>query len=171
MGDKNFTFNFNAPVGQNIANVEHMDVHLDKDGQIQVMNAEQVSTAFTPKDKRGPKFQVLFADENGDENSERTHIEKERLLSYLRDNDLLSQRLSSSKHDELTQTVICFCKKWVELKYVSTSFSPTALTRFLTDTCGIEKKVDQVSVANVLKPLLASGRYDKHIYDQVCEYF
>ena len=44
MSDKNFTFNFNGPVGQNIANVEHMEVHMDKDGQIQVMNAEQVGT-------------------------------------------------------------------------------------------------------------------------------
>lgn len=44
MSEKNFTFNFNAPVGQNIANVEHMDVHLDKDGQVQVMNAEKVET-------------------------------------------------------------------------------------------------------------------------------
>jgi len=38
-----FTFNFNAPVGQNIAKVNTMIVHMDKDGQIQVMNAEQVS--------------------------------------------------------------------------------------------------------------------------------
>lgn len=43
MSEKNFTFNFNAPVGQNIANVERMDVHMDKDGNIQVMNAEQLS--------------------------------------------------------------------------------------------------------------------------------
>lgn len=45
MSDKHFTFNFNAPVGQNIANVEHMDVHMDKDGQLQVLNAEQLATA------------------------------------------------------------------------------------------------------------------------------
>jgi hypothetical protein len=45
MSDKHFTFNFNAPVGQNIANVEHMDVHMDKDGQVQVLNAEQLTTA------------------------------------------------------------------------------------------------------------------------------
>ena len=45
MSDKHFTFNFNAPVGQNIANVERMDVHMDKDGQLQVLNAEQLATA------------------------------------------------------------------------------------------------------------------------------
>jgi len=43
MSEKKFEFHFHAPVGQNIANVEHMDVHLDKDGQIQVLNAEKVT--------------------------------------------------------------------------------------------------------------------------------
>lgn len=49
MSEKNFTFNFHAPVGQNIANVEHMDVHMDKDGNIQVMNAEQLSAQSEPE--------------------------------------------------------------------------------------------------------------------------
>ncbi len=44
MSDKHFTFNFNAPVGQNIANVEKMEVHMDKDGNNQVMNAESIGT-------------------------------------------------------------------------------------------------------------------------------
>ena len=43
MSEKNFTFNFNAPVGQSIANVERMEVYMDKDGNLQVMNAEQLS--------------------------------------------------------------------------------------------------------------------------------
>ena len=43
MSEKNFTFNFHGNVGQNIANVEEMEVHMDKDGQIQVMNAEQIA--------------------------------------------------------------------------------------------------------------------------------
>lgn len=47
-----FNFNFHAPVGQNIANVEHMDVHMDKDGNIQVMNAQQIQTeGITQKDE------------------------------------------------------------------------------------------------------------------------
>ena len=45
MSENKFEFHFHAPVGQNIANVEHMDVHIDKDGQIQVMNAEQFTTS------------------------------------------------------------------------------------------------------------------------------
>ena len=38
-----FEIHFHDKVGQNINNVEHMDVHLDKDGNIQVMNAENLS--------------------------------------------------------------------------------------------------------------------------------
>lgn len=39
-----FEIHFHAPVGQNINNVEHMDVHVDKDGNIQVLNAENIAT-------------------------------------------------------------------------------------------------------------------------------
>lgn len=39
-----FTFNFNGSVGQNIAKVDKMIVNMDKDGQIQVMNAESIET-------------------------------------------------------------------------------------------------------------------------------
>ena len=42
-----FEIHFHAPVGQNINNVEHMDVHVDKDGTVQVMNAEQISSDST----------------------------------------------------------------------------------------------------------------------------
>ena len=49
MSENKFEFHFHAPVGQNIANVEHMDVHLDKDGQKQVMNVEQVSVSKRQK--------------------------------------------------------------------------------------------------------------------------
>lgn len=34
----NFTFNFNAPVGQNIAHVDHLEAHFDKDMQMQVVD-------------------------------------------------------------------------------------------------------------------------------------
>ncbi len=37
-----FTFNFNAPVGQNIAKVDKMIVNMDKEGKIQVMNADSI---------------------------------------------------------------------------------------------------------------------------------
>lgn len=38
-----FVFNFHGNVGQNIANVERMDVHFDKDMQMQVQNVENMN--------------------------------------------------------------------------------------------------------------------------------
>ncbi len=43
MSENKFEFHFHAPVGQNIANVEHMDVHLGKDGNVQIANIEQAA--------------------------------------------------------------------------------------------------------------------------------
>ena len=42
MSEAKFEIHFHAPVGQNINNVEHMDVRVDKDGQVQVLNAENI---------------------------------------------------------------------------------------------------------------------------------
>ena len=42
MSEDKFEFHFHAPVGQNIAKVEKMEVHMNKDGTIQVMQAENV---------------------------------------------------------------------------------------------------------------------------------
>lgn len=40
-----FEFHFHDKVGQNIANVEHMEVRFDKDMQMQVANVEEMNTA------------------------------------------------------------------------------------------------------------------------------
>ena len=174
-----FEIHFHAPVGQNINNVEHMDVHVDKDGNIQVLNAEQLTTiadkssqsAFKLEDKRGPKFQFLFVDEKGNEDDKRTKEEADRFKRYLQDYNLASVQLNSSKRNDVLKVIICFCKKWVGKGFTTTPISPTALTRFLIDICGIDKKVDRVSIANALLTMLNSGEYDKDIYSRVCEYF
>lgn len=38
----NFTFNFNAPVGQNIAHADKVEVHFDKDMTMQVIDTDSV---------------------------------------------------------------------------------------------------------------------------------
>ena len=38
----NFTFNFNAPVGQNIAHVDKLEAHFDKDMTMQVVDTKSV---------------------------------------------------------------------------------------------------------------------------------
>ena len=44
MNTLNFTFNFNAPVGQNIAHVDKLEAHFDKDMTMQVMDTEALAT-------------------------------------------------------------------------------------------------------------------------------
>lgn len=54
------TNNFNAPIGQVINNVEHQEVHFDKDSQMQVQNVEEQHiekpTEAAPEKKEKPKL-------------------------------------------------------------------------------------------------------------------
>ena len=50
MNTLNFTFNFNAPVGQNIAHVDHLEAHFDKDMTMQVVDTE-ASPRPSPKER------------------------------------------------------------------------------------------------------------------------
>ena len=43
MNTLNFTFNFNAPVGQNIAHVDHLEAHFDKDMTMQVVDTASLA--------------------------------------------------------------------------------------------------------------------------------
>lgn len=44
MDNKNsFTFNFNAPVGQNIAHADKVIVHFDKDMKMQILDTDEIS--------------------------------------------------------------------------------------------------------------------------------
>ena len=52
MNTLNFTFNFNAPVGQNIAHVDTLEAHFDKDMTMQVVDT--ASPHPSPKE-RGPQ--------------------------------------------------------------------------------------------------------------------
>jgi hypothetical protein len=57
MNTLNFTFNFNAPVGQNIAHVDHLEAHFDKDMTMQV-----VDTASLAREEHGLP-EALLTDE------------------------------------------------------------------------------------------------------------
>ena len=79
MSEEKFEFHFHAPVGQNIAKVENMTVNMDKDGKIQVMQAdnlempaEQIQQPLTEPDVELFKFiHYEITDEN-----ERVRIHK-----------------------------------------------------------------------------------------------
>ena len=51
MNTLNFTFNFNAPVGQNIAHVDHLAAHFDKDMTMQVVDTDSLEASPHPSPK------------------------------------------------------------------------------------------------------------------------
>ena len=52
MNTLNFTFNFNAPVGQNIAHVDRLEAHFDKDMTMQVVDTAAVCREAAKSDPR-----------------------------------------------------------------------------------------------------------------------
>ena len=48
MNTLNFTFNFNAPVGQNIAHVDKLEAHFDKDMTMQVVDTASLEASPRP---------------------------------------------------------------------------------------------------------------------------
>ena len=72
MNTLNFTFNFNAPVGQNIAHVDHLEAHFDKDMTMQVVDTKEaignpaMPEAPSPWERDGERLplpEVLLTDE------------------------------------------------------------------------------------------------------------
>ena len=71
MNTLNFTFNFNAPVGQNIAHVDKLEAHFDKDMTMQVVDTAAIGNPAMPEapspwerdGERLPLPEVLLTDE------------------------------------------------------------------------------------------------------------
>ena len=66
MNTLNFTFNFNAPVGQNIAHVDKLEAHFDKDMTMQVVDTKEASPQPSPEGEGAAGIavpEVLLTDE------------------------------------------------------------------------------------------------------------
>lgn len=182
MSKNSFTFNFNAPVGQNIANVEHMEVHMDKDGNIQVMNAGQVSTEqkhpeSTPDPvpasakQRGPKVQYLFADVNRNEDTERTSQEAEHVKRYIADHHMGNKHLDCTNTNQLNLLVACFYYEWRERGWVSAQPQGAAIHRFLTEQCSLPCDVEPKAYARAIANLIKGNHKDYNIIYNLRSYF
>lgn len=96
-----FEFHFHDKVGQNIANVEHMEVHFDKDMQMQVTNVEEMSATT---EKTDIPQNADIAEDSNTQNvpSELSPSRKrimEQLLSYIDEGDWLPPATSDNvKH-------------------------------------------------------------------------
>ena len=61
MNTLNITFNFNAPVGQNIAHVDKLEAHFDKDMTMQVVDTKAMEASPLPEVLLTEKARELHA--------------------------------------------------------------------------------------------------------------
>ena len=113
----------------------------------------------------------LFLTPDGDEDFTRTEEERNRFLNFLSDHNISSRLIDSSQDNPILKAVVCFCVKWRNLRYIESKYSPSAVLRFLTDTCSLQTdRVADRAIANALGVMLKNG-YDKVMYEDVCDYF
>ncbi len=112
-----------------------------------------------------PRLKQLFDD------PQRTSEESNRFLNFLSDHNIRSRLIDSSQDNPILKAVVCFCVKWRNLRYIESKYSPSAVLRFLTDTCSLQTdRVADRAIANALGVMIKNG-YDKVMYEDVCDYF
>ena len=107
---------------------------------------------------------------DGIEDMQRTEEEKNRFLNFLTEHHWSKRQLDCSRDNPLIKAIVCFCIKWQQLKYIEKKTSPTAIVRFLTDTCGLECASDETAVSAHIGRLLKID-YDKDVFFDVRDYF
>ena len=112
----------------------------------------------------------LFLTPDGIDDMQRTEEEKNRFLNYLTEHHWSKRQLDCSRDNPVIKAIVCFCIKWQQLKYIEKKTSPTAIVRFLTDTCGLECASDETAVSAHIGRLLKID-YDKDVFFDVRDYF
>ncbi len=141
-------------------------------GQATVQPPEDItpadaSSSVSPESNSGkePRLKQLFDD------PKRTEEESNRFLNFLSDHNISSRLIDSSQDNPILKAVVCFCVKWRNLRYIESKYSPSAVLRFLTDTCSLQTdRVADRAIANALGVMIKNG-YDKVLYQDVCDYF
>lgn len=133
------------------------------------------SSAATKKSQshaqRGPKTQFLFADLRGNEDTQRTQKEIERVKKYVADHKMGQRQLDSKATSKLNLMVACFWYRWNELKWVSDEPQGAAIYRFFTSQCGLECGVLPKAFSTKIVEIINSGKKDPDIYDSLYSYF
>jgi len=125
------------------------------------------SSSVSPEShsEKEPRLKQLFDD------PQRTAEESNRFLNFLSDHNISSRLIDSSQDNPILKAVVCFCVKWRNLRYIESKYSPSAVLRFLTDTCSLQTdRVADRAIANALGVMIKNG-YDKVMYEDVCDYF
>lgn len=125
----------------------------------------------TSSAQRGPKNQILFADEYGNEDLERTRQEAERITKYIADHRLGHMRLDSKRTNKLNLLVACFWYRWDERDWVAPNPQGAAIYRFITEQCHIPCDVQQRAFTSTICALINERKKDPEIYDNLRTYF
>jgi len=122
-------------------------------------------SATDVRPEKEPRLKQLFDD------PKRTEEESNRFLNFLSDHNISSRLIDSSQDNPILKAIVCFCVKWRNLRYIEQKYSPSAVLRFLTDTCSLQTdRVADRAIANALGVMIKNG-YNKVLYEDVCDYF
>lgn len=122
------------------------------------------SASNNPPEKE-PRLKQLF------DNPQHATEESNRFLNFLSDHNIRSRLIDSSQDNPILKAVVCFCVKWRNLRYIEPKYSPSAVLRFLIDTCSLQTdRVADRAIANALGVMIKNG-YDQKLYEDVCDYF
>lgn len=150
--------------GQYIAHME-VDTQIVGVGYVYNINQPSLSSARNNNSEKESRFKQLFND------PQRTAEESNRFLNFLTDHNIRSRLIDSSQDNPILKAVVCFCAKWRNLRYIETKYSPSAVLRFLTDTCSLQTDhVADRAISNTLGVMIKNG-YDENLYYDVCDYF
>lgn len=134
-------------------------------------SSSSVSSETHSGNTRGPKTQILFADEYGNEDLERTRQEAERITKYIADHRLGHMRLDSKRTNKLNLLVACFWYRWDERDWVAPNPQGAAIYRFITEQCHIPCDVQQRAFTSTICALINERKKDPEIYANLCTYF
>ena len=152
-------------------NEYHTDIHDNTNCPIYGCPTHPSSPASpTVKPENDARTKKLFLTPDGIEDMQRTEEEKNRFLNFLTEHHWSQRQLDCSRDNPLIKAIVCFCVKWQQLKFIEKKTSPTAIVRFLTDTCRLECASDETAVSAHIGRLLKPD-YDKDVFFDVCDYF
>lgn len=153
----NFTFNFNAPVGQNIAHVDKIEAHFDKDMTMQVIDTKSIvndeiegerNAKRMQEDKDLTPNQLLF----------KTHEEQSKwakvFVEFLKKHKMMNPLgLTKDKGSFINRALACFMHEWQVANLLKTGYIAKSPSLFLFYSCNI-RGVDQKTHGNQCEKIL-----------------
>lgn len=123
--------------------------------------------------KSGSKKRLLFVNVGNvnEENIQVKEVEKERFIAYLTKHKLKSRTLTSSTKDTVNDVIVCFIKEWADRKLIPQEPSAAAISRFLTDECGLKMEVESKTYSNMLGRMIKNKEYTAETHRSVREHF